>query len=264
MENIDWAFVTACIIGDGSLTEINRHNGTVMLSINHCIKQKPWLEFKADKLNAIFGRKCKVTEKTTFDDRTQKSYEGCTYSTTNQLLKPLYALAYPNGKKHFSEELLKDLTAEHLAVLWADDGNLEPHDRIGRLNLYDPEPQCKVVANWIESICGAVGRYEDYEKNGIGRLRYPPSQMSKIVLAVRPYLHPSMFYKIDMQYKNNTRNSNAVSNPSIEYTVETLPLVSDKPHCWWAALAKEAGLPRYKEGGKENIRARLVGLLSNG
>lgn len=264
MENIDWAFVKSCIVGDGSLTEIKRNNGTVMLSINHCIKQKDWLDYKASKLNAIFGRNCKVGKRTTFDERTQKSYEGCYYTVTTQLLKPLYALAYPGGKKHFSSELLEGLGAEHLAVLWCDDGNLEPKARVGRLNMYDPEPQCMVIANWIQSICGAVGRYEDYEGHGIGRLRYPASEMVKIVLAIRPYIHPSMFYKIDMQYKRNTKTSMTVSSPNIEYTIDTLPLATDKPHKWWSSLLKEVGLPDCKNGTKEYLRGRLVDLLNSG
>lgn len=258
----DWLFVKSCILGDGSLTKINRGNNTVMLSFNHSLQQKSWLQAKADKLNVIFGRNCKVGEGSTFDERTNRTYHNCHYSVTSQSLLPLYAIAYPNGKKYFTEELLDGLTTEHLAVLWSDDGNLEPKARVGRLNLYEPEYQCNIVKEWVKSICGAVGRYEDYESNGIGRLRFPASEMVKIVLAIKPYIHQSMLYKVDMQYKNNTKVALAVSSPNDELPeLDTLPEVDELSWNEWSALAKKVGASANKNGSKQSLRDRIVEVL---
>lgn len=233
-----------------------------MISFTHCTQQKSWLQAKADRLNAIFNRSCTVGERDVFDDRTNKTYQSCQFALTSTELLSLYDVAYPNGKKQFTVELLEGLTAEHLAVLWADDGNLEPKRRVGRLNLYEPEDQCSVVNNWIESVCGAIGRYEDYEKKGVGRLRYPPSEMVKIANAIAPYLHNSMSYKIDMQYKNNTKVALTVSSPNRELPkLETLPEIDEMSWTEWSALAKKVGVAASKNGDKSSLRSRIVEVL---
>lgn len=250
-------------MGDGSLTKRKNRNA-VMLSFTHCQVQLDWLQTKANRLNNIFGRKCVVSSDSYFDSRTNKIYHRCQYSMTSKVFLPLYEIAYPNGKKLFTEELLDGLTEEHLAVLWADDGNLEPKNRIGRLNLYVPEQECNVVNEWISNLTGAVGRYEDYEKQGFGRLRYPASQMVKIAKAIKPYLHQSMLYKIDMQYKSNTkaRLILAASSPNNELpTIESLPQVSEQTAKQWQALAKKVGLSFCNHGTKEQLRARIVETL---
>jgi hypothetical protein len=151
-----------------------------------------------------------------------------------------------------------------LAIAWADDGNLEPKERIGRLNVYQPEDECQVVASWIESVCGAKARYEDYEKKGVGRLRFPASEMARIATAIKPFTHPTMIYKIDMQYKRNTgtRIKLAASSPNNDLpAIEDIPEVSAMSALEWIALSKRIGVPRYKEGTKENIRKRIIETL---
>lgn len=262
MDKDNWLFVKSCILGDGSLTPIRRQNrNTVMISFTHCKQQKTWLQAKADELNAVFDRKCVVGERQQFDARTNRTYETCQFSLTSQKLLPLYEIAYPNGKKQFTKELLDELDARHLAVLWADDGNLEPKARVGRLNLYEPENQCNIVNNWIKSVCGAHGRYEDYEGNGFGRLRFPASEMIKIALAIKSYLHKSMSYKIDMQYKNSTKVKLllSASSPNNELpSLDTLPEASELTAAQWWAIAKQVGVSAYKRGTKEELRQRIV------
>lgn len=262
MDTDDWLFVKSCILGDGSLTPIRRQGrNTIMISFTHCKQQKSWLQTKADKLNAAFNRKCVVGERQQFDDRTNKIYDTCQFSLTSVKLLPLYEVAYPNGKKQFTKELLDGLDARHLAIIWADDGNLEPKARVGRLNLYLPEEQCNIVNNWIGSICGAIGRYEDYEGNGFGRLRFPASEMIKIALAIKPHLHESMSYKINMQYKNSTKVKLllSASSPNNELpSLDTLPETSELTASQWWAIAKQVGVSAYKRGTKEELRQRII------
>lgn len=263
MNREDWLFVISCVLGDGSLTPI-RNKNTVMISFTHCEKQRSWLQEKADRLNQIFGRSCTVGFSSYFDERTGNRYESCQFALTSQKLIPAYQLIYPQGKKVFSKALLTDLTCEHLAVLWADDGSLEPKHRVGRLNLYEPQDQCQLVIDWIQSICGAVGRYEDYQGEGVGRLRFPPSEMMKITLAISPYIHHSMIYKIDMQYKRNTSIRQAfliASSPIHLPTLDTLPLVDDLKHKQWEALAKKLCIADTRNKSKIQLRECIVQVL---
>lgn len=265
MNESGYLFTKACLLGDGSLTRITRQGrNTVMISFTHSLKQKPWLEYKASRLNEIFGRSCSIGDREVKDLRTGSTNFSCQFSLTSKDLIPLYELAYPKGVKTFSESLLEGLGAEHLAILWADDGNLSTPKRIGRLNLYEPIEQCEIVNRWVESICGAVGRYEDYEGNGTGRLRYPASEMVKIAIAIKPYLHPMMFYKVDMQYQRNVpiRNLLAASSPNQDLPrIDELPQVDEMTSAQWSALAKKVGVPAYKRGTKTQIRERVISLL---
>jgi hypothetical protein len=263
LDKESWFFVKSCLLGDGSLTPITKNGrNTIMLSFTHCTQQKPWLQAKADKLNAIFNRNCKVGERDVFDQRTGKTYGSCQFSLTSKEFIPLYEIAYPNGKKQFTEKLLEGLGAEYLAVLWADDGGLEPKARVGRIHAYEPEDQCNIIIDWVKSVCGAVGRYEDYEKVKTGRIRYPATEMMKIVIAIKPYLHESMFYKIDMQYKNNTKVALAVSSPNDEVPeLDLLPEVDELSWSEWSALAKKAGVAASKNGSKQSLRQRIVEVL---
>lgn len=258
----DLLFVKACILGDGCLSYINRVNTqTVMYSMNHCLVQKDWLVWKADELNKRFNRNCKVSEKDVFDKRTNKFYQQVSYTVTSKEFIPLYNLAYPNNKKLITTKLLEDLTLEHLAIFWADDGNLEPKARVGRLNIYKPEDECLIIADWIESLCNAIGRYEDYEGQGFGRLRFPATEMHKLAPAIKPYIHPLFSYKIEMQYKNNTRKSRmlAASSPDFDLpNIDDLPNAKDIKHTEWQAIAKKIGMPDSKNGTKEALRKRII------
>lgn len=263
MYNDCYYYVKACLLGDGSLTLIKKGNGkTAMLSFTHGIKQKPWLQSKVDSLCEMMGRHTKtVRQRSQFDARTNKTYLTCQSTLTSTEFVPIYEVAYPNGKKTFTKELLRGLEAKHLAVFWADDGNLEPKRRIGRLNMYEPEDQCLLVSDWIESLCGAKGRYEDYEKAGVGRLRFPAKEMAKIAVAIKPYLHETMLYKIDMQYKNNTRQKALLAASSPNMTVEDLPELNSMTYREWGDLAKSLGVSSTRNGTKESLRQRILDII---
>lgn len=250
------------LIGDGSLTRITKGNGTVMLSFTHSTKQLGYLSYKAQMLNAVLGRDCNIGVRSSFDVRTGKTYESCQWSVTHQGLKPVYNAVYPDGKKTFSLDWLSKCGLQGLALAWMDDGNLEPKARVGRLNLYEPEDQCLVVAKWIEGLTGAVGRYEDYEGNGTGRLRFPTSELVKIVLAVRDFIHPTMEYKIALPFKNSGKNALAVANPNkFPYTLATLPLESQLKYSDWRVLLKSFSVARPVQDSKAGMRKAIVDAL---
>ena len=232
-----------------------------MISFTHSQEQKSWLEAKAQKLNEVFGRNCTVGDGDYYDKRTGKTYKRSQFALTSKDLIPLYEVAYPGGVKTFTPELLEGLGKEHLAVVWADDGCLEKKERIGRLNLYEPEDQCNIVATWIESICGAKGRYEDYEKSGIGRLRFPASEMLKIALAIRDFIHPSLFYKVDMQYKRSTSVAFALtaSNPNVKLPlIDEVPELSELTRKEWYGYAESIGLTVPGSRTSKEIRTRII------
>lgn len=255
------SLVYETLIGDGSLTKIAKGNGTIMISFTHGIKQFDYLSHKAQMLNEVFGRNCKVGRRSGFDARTGKTYESCQWSLTSQLLKPVYEDVYPQGKKVFGP-WLSNCSARGLAIAWMDDGNLEPVARVGRLNLYESEEQCSIIADWIADLCGARARYEDYEGNGTGRLRFPTTELVKIVNCIREYIHPSMEYKVTLPFKNSGKNALAVANPNeFPYTLGTLPEVNDLSYKAWRKLLKNFSVARPALDNKAGMRQAIVEAL---
>lgn len=238
-----------------------------MISFTHGIEQLAYLEWKAKKLNSIFGRSCKVGAGSYIDKRSGKEYRRAQFAITSQLLDPLYEEIYVNGKKTYSSKWLSRLGLEELAVVWMDDGNLEPKKRVGRLNVYEDKSQCQIIANWIQSLCGAIGRYEDYENNGTGRLRYPPTEMVKIVNAIRQFMLPEFNHKIALQYQRNHDScaSDFVANPpsDLPYSLNNLPLLESLTYNQWRDLAKLYKVARSntvsetKEYFREVVKNRL-------
>lgn len=250
------------LIGDGSLTKIAKGNGTVMLSFTHGIQQLSYLSYKAQLLNAAMSRNCNIGVREGTDPRTGKVYKSCQWSVTHQGLKSVYSDVYPKGKKIFSEAWLSKCGLQGLAIAWMDDGNIEPKSRVGRLNLYEPEDQCRVVADWIESLTGAVGRYEDYEGHGVGRLRFPTTELVKIVIAIRDFIYPTMAYKVTLPFKNSGKNALAVANPNkFPYSLETLPTIDELSYLDWRNLLKKFSVSRPKKDNKAEFRRTIVETL---
>ena len=93
--------IIALIIGDGHIDNTGR------ISINHCEKQKEYLQFKADLIYSIIGGKPITLHKTKAYIK-GKEYHG--YSIRKCCKKKLIQfrqLMYPNGRKEITREILE-------------------------------------------------------------------------------------------------------------------------------------------------------------
>ena len=123
----DMSILIGLILGDGFISEKGR------IQIEHGEKQKDYCIYKAKLLHSVCGGKdIKVHEciRTRSILKDKKQFKESTFITYNfkkqsQSFIPIRKMLYDSNKrKHISEEVLKYLTPESIALWWMDDGCL--------------------------------------------------------------------------------------------------------------------------------------------
>lgn len=214
-------FVLACLVGDGCLYRTYTMAGGkkyqyVGLKISHGTSQLPYLQWKADRLNAIFGRSVKVCSDASRKTERSTGFQGYTYRFMGHCLEPYYALLYPNGRKTISAELLLRLGLPELAVIWMDDGSGGTynetyrwkrkdgslHERVhqvGRMELglcHCDDHEVELVRLWFKGLTGVhLGLKGQGTKQ---RFTVPLARAFDLCELLRPYFEPSMLYKLDL------------------------------------------------------------------
>lgn len=123
----DMSILIGLILGDGFISEKGR------IQIEHGEKQKDYCIYKAKLLHSVCGGKdIKVHEciRTRSILKDKKQFKESTFITYNfkkqsQSFIPIRKMLYDSNKrKHITEEILKYLTPESIALWWMDDGCL--------------------------------------------------------------------------------------------------------------------------------------------
>lgn len=120
------ALLIAMIIGDGCVTKQGK------FQLKHSIKQKEYLEYKANLVNKILGGK-QVQVKDVNNNR----YPGCIYYKQHRYFKILRKYLYKEGKKTIPLKALNRLSPQGLAIWWMDDGCLFPKKRRGKIHAWE-------------------------------------------------------------------------------------------------------------------------------
>lgn len=201
MQKEDLSFIYGVVVGDGCIHRDKNNN--YRLHITHSEKQKDYLIYKASILNRILNRFCVVKEVT------NSSYPGAKFAVRNtEILKPIYELFYPNGKKQIANpEIINNLTPEALALWWMDDGCLSMiktkgtnkiRARQGFINTYLSLEDNLYL---IELLNHKFNLNLKNVKDGkLYRVRLNTTDCKQLIEIVEPYIHPIFNYKIDMQY----------------------------------------------------------------
>lgn len=209
MNEVDKAFLIACVIGDGSIKKVSTMYGTFnyYLEITHSIKQSEYLRYKVSRLNTILKRGSSVV---LFENN---SYPGIRYSAGNsEVLKPLHDLLYPNGvKKIACKEVLESLTPEALAIWWMDDGSCSKKYNsrdvggrikayIGYLHTYETEEDNLLIVNTLNAKFGL--NLKSVPDKGWWRILLNTTDLRQLRRIIEPYIQiENMKYKIDIPYK---------------------------------------------------------------
>ena len=120
----------AFCLGDGCIT--NRH----VLQLRHCSQQKEYLEWKHSELSKII--KCSEIK-----DGNQNGYPYSAFYTSEAKdqkvkLEEIYNKLYQyKGYKYFSKEIVDNMDAYCVAILYMDDGSLTAKKRNGVVTCYD-------------------------------------------------------------------------------------------------------------------------------
>lgn len=137
----------------------------------------------------------------------------------------LHNQLYAGGKRRLTEGILNQMHSPLAWALWyQDDGSLIKHrvtnqttgmrhinNRTLRLNFnrYTSE-ELELVANWMARRLGVTARLERADK--YFRLAMGMQQASKFFDYIRPFVVPSMQYKLDPEYET-VRVPEAMSSP---------------------------------------------------
>jgi len=192
LSNRQRAIIVGTLLGDGCL----ERNGTnVRLRLEHSIKQKQYLLWKYKELQELItGQPMKIHA---FHKKQQCFYDSlrtCTFS--NDTFESYWNVFYPNAKKVLPSNISELLTDPLSVAVWFMDDGYKRNDcnafRLSTESFQKSEQQklCEVLKqNFdIESTLHKKGRWWNI---------YIPCKSSKrFVEIVRPYIIPSLMYKI--------------------------------------------------------------------
>ena len=212
----DKSILIGLLLGDGYIDEKGR------IQIEHGEKQKEYCIYKAKLLHSVCGGKdIKVHEyirnRSILKDK--KQFKESTFTTysfkkQSQSFIPIRQLLYnENKKKYISEEIVKYLTPEAIALWWMDDGCLtkkytyvdgeKKHcGYMLRLCTYLPKEQNEIIQKFFEdtynmkwNVVKADGAKDDSQ----WMLRCGSIEGRKFLNIIREYIIsnvPSLSYKV--------------------------------------------------------------------
>lgn len=198
-------------LGDSYLHQAHRRPN-VRMKFTHCPKQmaygywkKTVIEQLTPKPVRVYNRVAKLTN--------GKSYEQIAFeSISHPLFKRIRKLTYLDKKKTVTERLLAYLTPLGLAIWYMDDGSINITKRDGKLrgrqiflHAACSEAEADVIRNYFLSTWGIEWKKLRVKQGSENfSLRANCENAIKFFQIISQYVHPSMRYKIDLQYHNNT------------------------------------------------------------
>ena len=110
-------------------------------------------------------------------------------------------MLYPNGKKEYTRQVLDLLDAQGLAIWFMDDGCIDrPVDKnpMGILNTCGHKPNGEeevVIQKYFEEVWNI--KVSLNKNHGRYRIRMSNPEFKKFIEIIKPYIIPSLLYKID-------------------------------------------------------------------
>lgn len=208
------AIIVGTILGDASVTISRNKLKTACLRFTHSIKQIDYCSHKAEKLKFMVSPCGVATQKTKRMMKNGELFCSCRFSTKyTSELADFYYLFYPYGVKVIPDNIKDLLSAEALAYWYMDDGSIEKaitrrpgiKDYIGyRANFHTngfSEKDCKVLSKALYDKFNLKFKLKKVEKGRHWILQTKSrSTIEQFFTIVRPFMIPSMMYKIKAEY----------------------------------------------------------------
>jgi hypothetical protein len=181
------------------------------LRIKQSIKQKEYALWKY-KILSNLCRENPIKENSLFDKRYNKNYTTCFFMTRSYTdIETINNQFYTSGKKVITQEVLDNLTPLSIAVWYMDDGTVDfvhrsrPQWRIESIGVKFctdsfSEQEHELMKNWFMQKYGIltkVRRVDHTKRNGTVKYRLIIKDTDKFFELIRPYIIPSMLYKVD-------------------------------------------------------------------
>ena len=176
--------ILGCVLGDGYLRIVpGRKNA--FLETNHSIKAKEYVDWKYEVLKSI----CLSPPKRRVIDKRRIGYRF--FTRQHQEITKIYKLFYPQGKKIIPKNMqLSELT---LAVWFMDDGSkTKKGDVYLNTQQFSLDDQ-KRLLYFLRKLKLRARLNKDKKYH---RIRFYHQSVGRLVKLIKPYIIPSMEYKI--------------------------------------------------------------------
>lgn len=188
--------ILGTLMGDGCLIQTS---AGYRLGLTQGFDQVDYLQWKRDQIGHIFLKDAPHC----YEPTRTASFQ----SMSHPELVDIHALVYPNGCKSVSQKLLDELTPLAVAFWFMDDGSFLAHPNARQIILctdsFSEEENHRIV-DWFSVRYGIVVKVQ-YSKSGWKagrtyiRLRINRSQVPVFDSLVRPFMCPSMLYKLPVK-----------------------------------------------------------------
>lgn len=184
--------LTGILLGDSSLQYYSNHRWkTPKFKCDHCLKQKDYAIYLAEKLSSL-GSRIKEYHRT--DKRNNRRYTVyCVTTKSNPFFKHMYNLLYPKGKKEINPTFLNNFTIKSLAFLYMDDGYADQKTAYICTDNFSKESK-EILVKYLLKRFNL--RFSIVNHGKYYRLRLSQYDFSRFCALVRPYIIDSLQYKL--------------------------------------------------------------------
>jgi transposase-like protein len=197
-------FIIGSLLGDGHID----NSKTKRFVVNHCEKQMSYLEYKKDILNNYVNKLRKNAK--------QKSRNSTTYNLTtigHNEFNILHRLFYNNTKKVIKDELCNYFTPYIMAIWFMDDGSSRKYDMKisteGFTKKENEKLRDMIYVNF--GISCKVCEYNNRDKKYY-YLSFNKKNSIKLCELIKPYIIPSMMYKLLRSSTTDTPSSSKIED----------------------------------------------------
>jgi recombination protein RecA len=209
MEKRKKALLVALVLGDGYIRKDHRSN-TCSLKLCHSEKQKEYLEYKARLLQSLLGGKEVIVNRYVHKWPDGKSFVQYRCERADNYFRILRNMMYPNK---YSQEVLRCLTPEALAIWYMDDGSIVANNRWSDGSVRSARTQIHTCTTQeiAQDICDYFLKtwgikFTTY-KDGKGTysIRCFHKEGRKFHELIHPFITPSMQYKQRFYYPTSAQ-----------------------------------------------------------
>lgn len=188
------AILVGMILGNVHLQKTGMKNARIKLE--HSEKQKDYLIWKGEQFSEFFQGKPKRLVR--FNPVCKKKYVYWRWqSNASPEIGKFHRLFYHNGKKTLPQELSSILVSPLSVAIWfMDDGYFYPRDR--KAYIYIPKYSHQELERLITVLKNnfSLEAKIKIKKRGNLVLVFSVQETKKLIALIKPYIIPSMAYKI--------------------------------------------------------------------
>lgn len=196
------SLIIGSILGDGYLTKPNKSNKLTQLSIQHSKKQLEYLNWKRSLFLENNFEVSKVYD-------VSKNYPSFRFNIKlGEFGNVLRHQLYPNSNKTITRYYLNYLDELGLSIWFMDDGARQVRwlkdgrcgGRALHISTYNfTYEEQLIIVKYLKSVWGVEAKI--YKDRKYFRLNINATNAKIFIPIIKPYIHETLTYKIDLMYK---------------------------------------------------------------